>query len=189
MSPSLPIWLLVGTVVALLSFPLSAASAVYPPCFDPVAKTITIGHFPSIAHPFNLIPALGLLEDLTGWSIVWQKLDGGGRGIRQIDEGEICASWMGSAPGIYGLSRGMDMKFVGLLNIIGQAESLVGLSDIKSPKDLAGRTVGTALGSTAHYLLEILLELFEIRSTVTVVDVGSKCIEMWEGGEMQALWL
>jgi taurine transport system substrate-binding protein len=168
--------LVLGLVSSWIQLVTASSNSSLPPCFDKASKTITVGHFPNSPHPFNLLPPL--FPSLAGYTVVWQKLDGGGRGIRQLDEGEICASWMGSAPGLYGLSRGAPFRFVALLNLIGASESLVGSIAIKSPKDLKGLTVGTALGSTAHYLLEILLELFEISDQVEVKDVGSRCIDM-----------
>ena len=74
-----------------------------------------VGYFPSTGIPFNLLPPTSLSSTTTPYSITYQKLDSGGRAISQIDEGEICGSWMGSSPGLKGISRGLDVKVSTLL--------------------------------------------------------------------------
>ena len=74
-----------------------------------------------------------------------------------------------------------------VLDFIGDNEALYGLEGMASTLDLRGKTVGTSFGSTAHYHLSIVLELFDLTESVTVVDVGSDCEGMWERGEIQGL--
>ena len=106
-------------------------------------------------------------------------MSGGGRGIKYIDSGEVCASLMGSAPGAIALSRGVD-AYMPVLTVIGDMEMLI----VRDSIDLAGKTIGTFVGSTADYHLRLILNFFGLNDLVDVraLDSDQEGIELWDAG-------
>ena len=98
-----------------------------------------------------------------GWTITWQRVYGGGMGVRMLDEGQICMSLIGSSPIAGQLLRGQQIELIGMMDLIGDAERLVVKADIIHPHDLHGKKIVTSLDSTAHFHLLLLENMFGIK--------------------------
>ena len=126
-------------------------TAFAPPCLDVTAKTVRLGAFLGIDNPFRLALAGRYLSILTGYTVTWQRVYGGGMGVRMLDEGQICMSLIGSSPIAGSQLRGLDIELIGMYGLIGDAEHLVVKDSIGAPEDLEGKIIVTALDSTAHF--------------------------------------
>lgn len=93
----------------------------------------------------------------------------GGHASAQLDSGMLDIFLLGSAALAAALARGVEVQLIYVNKVIGTDEALVsrrvaGMPPrrIQSPKDLAGLTVGVPFGSSCHYHLIYLKELFEV---------------------------
>jgi taurine transport system substrate-binding protein len=117
-------------------------------------KKITISYL-NLVNAQLITKGLGLHEKaLPGIEIEWIKV-GGGDMLRLIAANSIDFGGIGNPPSAIGVTRGLPTKGLFVLNMLGYVEALAvrKSANIKSIKDLEGKTVAAPFGSTTHYLL------------------------------------
>ena len=152
---------------------------------------------------YQLIPNGDLIVKDQKWletalpdtKIKWVKFDSGANVNTAMIAGSIDIALAGSSPVAAGLSDPLRIpyKVPWIFDVIGAAESLVASnsSGITSITDLAGKTVGTPFGSTAHYSLLAALEGSNVDPTqVKIVDLEPPDIlAAWQRGDIDAAYV
>lgn len=100
-----------------------------------------------------LAKVLKLTETSVGVPVKWIKFGSGGDLNRAVAAGQIDFGGVGNPPATIGITQGLAYQGIFVLDVLGPVESLVARADIKSLKDLKGRTIATPFGTTSHYEL------------------------------------
>ncbi|CAM5769273.1 taurine ABC transporter substrate-binding protein [Labrys miyagiensis] len=135
----------------LLAAGLALGSALAIPAFAADNK-VTIG-FQTGVDPAKVAQAAGDYEKATGWTIEWRKFDSGADVITAIASGDVQIGYVGSSPLAAAASRKLPIETIFVAALLGESEELVVRDDIKDPKDLVGKKIGTPFVSTSHYSL------------------------------------
>jgi taurine transport system substrate-binding protein len=153
---------------------------------------VTIG-YQQIYNPWKVAIASGDIEQALGSDITWRKFDSGAKVINAMILGKVQIAQSGSSPIAAGISQGLDIEVVWILEDIAAAEALVVRdgAGIIAPKDLAGKTVGVPFASTTHFHLLFALEQFGIsQGDVKIVNLQpSEIAEAWQRGEIDAAFI
>nr|MBO2505077.1 aliphatic sulfonates ABC transporter substrate-binding protein [Bacilli bacterium] len=121
------------------------------------AKTINLG-IQQILSPLWIAKEKGWLEEAfkeVGVEIVWTEFQSGPPQFEGIAAGKLDITEVGNTPPLSGQAAGIDFKEIALLSK-GKTNNAVLIpedSDIKSIKDLIGKKVAVAKGSSAYGLL------------------------------------
>jgi taurine transport system substrate-binding protein len=155
-------------------------------------KRVTIGYQP-IYNPWKAAIAAGAFEEATGYDITWRKFASGGKVIAALASGSVQLAMAGSSPIAAGVSRGLNLELVWIIEDIASAEALVVRegSGITAPQDLRGKRLGVPFASTTHFHTLFALEQFGIDPK----DVHLRhlqppeIVEAWEKGEIDAAFV
>ncbi|NMN58913.1 taurine transport system substrate-binding protein [Xanthobacter sp. SG618] len=173
-------------LAAAFSFGLSAgAQAQQKP------EGITIGYL-NLVNAQLVTKALGLHEK-SGVPIKWVKFGSGGDMNRAVAANQVDFGGVGNPPFTIGATRALPYKGIFVLNMLGPVESLAVRSDknIKSLKDLAGKTAAAPFGSTTHYLFIAALKEAGVNPTdVKLIDLSpSDAVAAWLRKDIDAAWI
>lgn len=173
--------------LAVATLALSAAHAA-----DKPAK-ITVGYL-NLVNAQLVTKNLGLLaKEMPGVEIKYVKFGGGGDMLRGIAGNDVDFGGLGNPPTAIGITRGLPMKGILVLNMLDYVESMVVRTskNIKSLKDLKGKTVAAPFGSTTHYLLlQALADEGVEPSSMKILDLPpSDIATAWIRGDLDAAWL
>lgn len=159
---------------ALLIITLTAAGFTHAEAQDK-PKKITIGYL-NLVNAQLVTKGLGLHEKaMPGIEFEWIKIGGGGDMLRAIAGKQVDFGGIGNPPSAIGVTRGLPIKGIFVLNMLGYVEALAVRTskNIKSIKDLAGKTVAAPFGSTTHYLLMTALRDAGVdASSVKMLDLN-----------------
>ena len=127
------------------------------------AQEVTIG-YQLVYNPWKVAIANGDFEKATGYTINWRKFDSGAKVITAMASGDLHLALAGSSPIAAGVSRGLDVELIWIVEDIASAEALVVRdgSGINAPQDLKGKTIGVPFASTTHFHTLFALEQFGI---------------------------
>ncbi len=155
-------------------------------------KKITIGYL-NLVNAQLVTKGLGLHEKaMPGIEFQWIKIGGGGDMLRAIAGSQLDFGGIGNPPSSIGVARGLPIKGVFVLNMLGYVEALVVRTskNIKSIKDLEGKTVAAPFGSTTHYLLMTAMRDAGVDiSKVKLLDLPPADIALaWSRGDIDAAW-
>ncbi|RDU36595.1 aliphatic sulfonate ABC transporter substrate-binding protein [Neobacillus piezotolerans] len=119
-------------------------------------KTIRIGYQKN--GPLIILKSLGTLEKTLGEkgiSVEWKEFQAGPALVEALNAGTIDFGRTGDSPPIFAQAAGAPFVYVaaGKPKFNGSAILVKKDSPIKSVKDLKGKTVGFAKGSSSHYLI------------------------------------
>jgi taurine transport system substrate-binding protein len=120
-------------------------------------NTVTIG-YQLMANPWKYLIATDQLKELDGKKVEFKKFTTGAKVINAMASGDVDIAISGSTSIAAGLSQGLDVKLIWVMEIIGEAEALVVKNDINSIADLKGKKVGVPYGSTTHFHLMLALK-------------------------------
>lgn len=158
------------------------------------ARDVTIG-YQLLYGPWAVAVATGAVEAATGWQIRWVKFESGRQVIDAFAHREIDLGFAGSSPLSAGLSRGLDLRLIWILDDTAAAEQLVvrdgsGI-DPGDPATLLGRTIAVPFGSTTHFHLLVALGIWGIeRDRVRIVDLEpNEIATAWERGTIDAAFI
>lgn len=153
---------------------------------------ITIGYL-NLVNAQLVTKALGLHEKEAGVPIKWLKFGSGGDMNRAVAANQVDFGGVGNPPFTIGATRGLPFKGIFVLNMLGPVESLAVRSDknIKSLKDLAGKTAAAPFGSTTHYLFIVALREAGVNpSDVKLLDLSpSDAVAAWLRKDIDAAWI
>jgi taurine transport system substrate-binding protein len=166
--------------------------ALVPAAIQAQEKRVTIG-YQLIYNPWKTAIATGAFERATGYDITWRKFDSGGKVIAALASGSVQLAVAGSSPIAAGVSRGLNVELVWILEDIASAEALVVRdgSGITAPQDLRGKRIGVPFASTTHFHVLFALEQFGIDpKEVTLRHLQPpEIVDAWQRGEIDAAFV
>ncbi|MFQ5618910.1 MAG: taurine ABC transporter substrate-binding protein [Rhodospirillales bacterium] len=155
-------------------------------------KEVTIG-YQLIYNPWKVAIVDGKFEKATGYKINWRKFDSGAKVINAMASGDVHLALAGSSPIAAGVSRGLDIELIWIVEDIASAEALVvrNGSGIVSPQDLKGKKLGVPFVSTTHFHTLFALEQFGIDpKDVKVLNMQPNAIAAaWARGDIDAAFV
>jgi taurine transport system substrate-binding protein len=170
---------------ALAIAPLTAFAAEKP-------ETVTIGYL-NLVNAQLVTKALGYHEkEMPGTEVKFIKVGGGGDMLRAIAASQVDFGGLGNPPSAIGITRGLPIQGLSVLNMLGYVEAMVVRTSkkIKSLKDLKGKTVAAPFGSTTHFLLLTALADDGIDpKSMKILDLRPADIaNAWSRGDIDAAW-
>lgn len=177
---------------AVIAAALSLGVAAAPARAEQKPEGITIGYL-NLVNAQLVTKALGLHEKEAGVPIKWVKFGSGGDMNRAVAANQVDFGGVGNPPFTIGATRGLPYKGIFVLNMLGPVESLAVRSDknIKSLKDLVGKTVAAPFGSTTHYLFIAALREAGVNPTdVKLIDLApADAVAAWLRKDIDAAWI
>jgi taurine transport system substrate-binding protein len=156
------------------------------------AETVTVG-YQLIYNPWLVPIADDEFSKATGWDIEYRQFDSGAKVITAMASGDVQIALAGSSPIAAGISQGVDMQLVWIVEDIADAEALVARegSGIETVADLKGKKVGVPFVSTTHFHLLFALEHFGVDpGEVEILNLQPPQIAAaWERGDLDAAFV
>jgi len=155
-------------------------------------KKVTVGYL-NLVNAQLVTKNLGLIgKEMPGVEIKYIKVGGGGDMLRAIAGNQVDFGGLGNPPTAIGITRGLPIKGILVLNMLDYVESMVVRTskNIKSFKDLKGKTVAAPFGSTTHYLLlQALNDEGVDPGSMKILDLPpSDIASAWVRGDLDAAW-
>lgn len=155
-------------------------------------KTVTIG-YQGLQVPMKHAIDEKMFEKVTGYTIKWRKFDSGAKAITALAAGAVDITVAGSSPIASGISNGVDMELIWVLDNIADAEALVVRdgSGVASPSDLKGKKIGVPFVSTTHFHTLFALEQFGLgEKDVRVINMSPNAIvAAWIRGDIDGAFV
>jgi len=153
--------------------------------------TVRVAYYAGWPGTFQAGWAQGLFEKEMGVRLDWKTYDTGGHMCDALAADEIDIAYaLGSVPMALALTNGFRLKLVAISESYSDAENLVVRDDsgINKPADLVGKRVGTPFGTTAHYRLMGILQMFGVDARkVTLIDMtGPVAVKAFMEGDIDA---
>jgi taurine transport system substrate-binding protein len=156
------------------------------------AETITIG-YQLVYNPWKVAIADDLFSAATGMDVEYRQFDSGAKVIAAMASGDLQVALAGSSPIAAGVSQGVDMELVWIVEDIASAEALVvrNGSGINAPQDLKGKKLAVPFVSTTHFHALFALEQFGIDpNELEVLNLQPPQIAAaWERGDIDAAFV
>jgi len=155
-------------------------------------KTVTVGYL-NLVNAQLVTKSLGLVQkEMPGVEVKYIKVGGGGDMLRAIAADQVDFGGLGNPPTAIGVTRGLPMKGIMVLNMLDYVEAMAvrTSANIKSFKDLAGKTLAAPFGSTTHYLLlKALADEGIDPASMKILDLRPNDIALaWSRGDIDAAW-
>lgn len=175
----------------LMSTLISAGLATSAMAQDKPEK-VTVGYL-NLVNAQLVTKSLGLVQKyMPGIEIEYIKVGGGGDMLRAIAAEQVDFGGLGNPPTAIGVTRGLPIKGIMVLNMLDYVEAMVVRTDagIKSFKDLEGKTLAAPFGSTTHYLLlQALADEGIDPASMKILDLRPNDIAVaWSRGDIDAAW-
>jgi taurine transport system substrate-binding protein len=153
---------------------------------------ITIGYL-NLVNAQLVTKHLGLIaKEMPGVDIKYVRTGGGGDMLRAIAGNDVDFGGLGNPPAAIGVTRGLPIKGIIVINMLDTVEAMVvrTSANIKSLKDLKGKTVAAPFGSTTHYLLlQALRDDGVDPASMKILDLApSDIAAAWLRGDLDAAW-
>jgi taurine transport system substrate-binding protein len=153
---------------------------------------ITVGYL-NLVNAQLVTKHLGLIaKEMPGVEIKYVKVGGGGDMLRAIAGNDVDFGGLGNPPTAIGITRALPIKGILVINMLDYVESMVVRTskNIKSLKDLKGKTVAAPFGSTTHYLLMQALKDDDIDpAAIKIIDLPpADIVAAWLRGDVDAAW-
>ncbi len=135
--------------------------------------------------------AEGWFEQETGVKTKFNTFDSGSDVILAMSSGDLDIASLGSTPTAIALGRGLEIKIIAIEMDLGDNEALIVSQDLQVVNDLKSKKIGVPFGSTAHYHLMRVLNLYNIdESDLTVIDMGAmEAAGAFKGGLIDGAWI
>jgi NitT/TauT family transport system substrate-binding protein len=157
------------------------------------AAELRLGYFPNVTHAPALVGLeKGLFEkELGDTTLTRQEFNAGPNEVAALLGGSLDIGFIGSGPAInaYAKSKGEAVRLIS--GVTSGGAQLVVQPDIKTPADLAGKTVVTPqLGNTQDVALKKWLADNDLTGDVDVTNMeNAQTLDAFRGGQVQAAWL
>jgi taurine transport system substrate-binding protein len=153
---------------------------------------VTVGYL-NLVNAQLVTKHLGLIaKEMSGVEVKYVKVGGGGDMLRAIAGNEVDFGGLGNPPTAIGITRGLPIKGIMVINMFDDVEAMVVRTskNIRSFKDLKGKTVAAPFGSTTHYLLmQALMDDDVDPASVKILDLPpSDIAAAWLRGDLDAAW-
>jgi len=155
------------------------------------ASEIIVAYFPGWPGTFEVGWAKEMFEKEMGVKIKWREFDTGAQMTAAMASGDVAISYaIGSIPFTSAVTQGMPLKMVAISESYSEAENLVVRGDrgIAKPQDLVGKKVATPFGTTSHYRLMGILQMFGIKENqLQIIDMpGAEIVAAFRRGDIDA---
>ncbi|CAJ1951940.1 unnamed protein product [Cylindrotheca closterium] len=182
-----PMWRIFGLL--LLSAMILAAQA--------QTRTVKVryGYFPE-ARPVRVACARGWLNFVDGntqYQVACYPQTSGAFVASRLDSDQLDLADMGSTPLAQALAREIDISVIYITDYKGESQGVYvrpssdGYVGVENPFDLVNRTLGVPFGSTMHYQVLYILDLFGITGSVSLLNLSpTEIIEAWDDGTIDA---
>ena len=155
-------------------------------------EKVTVGYL-NLVNAQLVTKSLGLVSKyMPDVEIEYIKVGGGGDMLRAIAGDQIDFGGLGNPPTAIGVTRGLPIQGIMVLNMLDYVEAMVVRTDadIKSFKDLEGKTLAAPFGSTTHYLLlQALADEGIDPASMQILDLRPNDIALaWSRGDIDAAW-
>lgn len=152
-------------------------------------EKITIAYFPGWPGTFEVGWANGQFEKEMGVAIDWREFDTGAQMTAAMASGDVVLSYaLGSIPFTTAVTQGLPIKMIAISESYSEAENLVvrDASGISKPADLIGKKIATPFGTTSHYRLMGILQMFGIKENqVKIIDMpGPEIVAAFRRGDI-----
>ncbi|MFT5047575.1 MAG: taurine transport system substrate-binding protein [Porticoccaceae bacterium] len=180
-------------MISKLSIIAAAVFAVSSATVQATPEKVTVGYL-NLVNAQLVTKSLGLMAKHMPEveEIVYIKVGGGGDMLRAIAADQIDFGGLGNPPATIGVVRGLPIQGTMVLNMLDFVEAMVVRTDanIKSFKDLAGKTIAAPFGSTTHYLLlQALTDEGIDPGDMKILDLRPSDIAVaWARGDIDAAW-
>ena len=167
------------------------------PSLSAVEEVINVryGYFPE-ARPTHVACARGFFDFADSgrtYSVSCYPQTSGGFASSRLDNSQLDLAQLGSTPMAQAIARGINIKAIYISHYMGDSQGIyVRKSEgdyeaIKTPFDLRGRTVGVPFGSTVHYQVLFLIDLFDLSGNVTLLNLSpDQIMEAWTSKKIDA---
>jgi taurine transport system substrate-binding protein len=158
---------------------------------DKPAK-VTVGYL-NLVNAQLVTKHLGFIaKEMPGVEIKYVKIGGGADMLRAIAGNDVDFGGLGNPPTAIGVTRNLPIKGIVVINMLDYVEAMVVRTskNIKSFRDLKGKTVAAPFGSTTHYLLMQALRDDDVDpASMKILDLGpSDIAAAWARGDLDAAW-
>jgi taurine transport system substrate-binding protein len=155
-------------------------------------EKVTVGYL-NLVNAQLVTKSLGLVSKyMPDVEIEYIKVGGGGDMLRAIAADQIDFGGLGNPPTAIGVTRGLPIQGIMVLNMLDYVEAMVVRTDagIKSFKDLEGKKLAAPFGSTTHYLLlQALADEGIDPASMEILDLRPNDIALaWSRGDIDAAW-
>ncbi|WP_413700321.1 glycine betaine ABC transporter substrate-binding protein [Psychromonas sp. KJ10-10] len=155
-------------------------------------KEVTIGYM-GMSNPWKHAISEKLIEKETGYEVKWRRFDSGAKVMTALASGSVDIASAGSSPIAAGVSRGVEIELVWILENIANAEALVVHDDsgIIAPSDLKGKRIGVPFVSTTHFHALFALEQFGLSDKeVKLINMQPNAISgAWQRGDIDGAFI
>jgi taurine transport system substrate-binding protein len=155
-------------------------------------KEVTIAHQDMLV-PWHQAIVRGEVEKATGYKVNYKMFGGGGDVIRAMASGQVQIGEAGSAPIASGISQGLPVELIWILDDIASAEALVvrNGSGVNTLADLKGKRIGVPFTSTTHFHTLVALESAGVDpNTVKILNMRPPHIAAaWKRGDIDATFI
>ncbi len=155
-------------------------------------KEVTIA-YQDMMVPWRYAHVTGEIEKATGYKVNFRKFGGGGDVIRAMASGQVQIGEAGSAPIASGLSQGLPVELIWILDDIADAEALVvrKAANVKTVAGLKGKKIGVPFTSTTHFHTLVALEQAKVNpADVKILNMRPPEIAAaWERGDIDATFI
>ena len=170
----------------------TAASMAVAASAQEMPEKVTVGYL-NLVNAQLVTKSLGLVQKyMPGIEIEYIKVGGGGDMLRAIAADQVDFGGLGNPPTAIGVTRGLPIKGIMVLNMLDYVEAMVVRTDagIKSFADLEGKTIAAPFGSTTHYLLlQALADEGIDPASMKILDLRPNDIAVaWSRGDIDAAW-
>ena len=113
----------------------------------------------------------------------------GGYAVSRLDNEDLDIAVLGSTPLVQAFARGVDLQVVYVEGYKGDSQGIYVKEDsgIENPFDLKNKTLGVPFGSTMHYQVLYLLDIFSMTGEVELLDLSpAEITEYWDNGSIDA---
>lgn len=180
------------TIRKLIATTLLATGITTSAVAQDMPEKVTVGYL-NLVNAQLVTKNLGLVQKyMPGIEIEYIKVGGGGDMLRAIAADQVDFGGLGNPPTAIGVTRGLPIKGIMVLNMLDYVEAMVVRTDagIKSFADLKGKTIAAPFGSTTHYLLlQALADEGIDPASMKILDLRPNDIAVaWSRGDVDAAW-
>jgi taurine transport system substrate-binding protein len=162
------------------------------PCVGFAADAVRVGYVTGV-EPAKAGISDGGFERAAGRPFEWRRFDNGAEVVRALAGGDLDIANLGSSVVAVAAARQLPIETFLIASQLGASEALVvrNGTGIKTPGDLAGKTVAVPFVTTAHYSLLAALKHWGIaKNSVHVVNLRvSEIPAAWQGKNIDAAYV
>lgn len=145
-----------------------------------------------IQMPYQMVRILDLGKH-ANISVDWTRFDAGPAMLPALQSGAVDMAQMGASPALVGITNGLDVTIIGIVQNIAGGEGLVARNgaNIGGVRDLAGKRVGVVAASSAHGGLIAALRKHSLKlSDISVTNIGpAQMLPAFQNADLEAVYI